>query len=66
MPFLLNEWNFDVANMKELIDLTKDAKDGHIFNCDIRKLDWESYFKNYILGIKKYIFKAKTNLRFKL
>lgn len=62
MPFVLKEFNFDVQNLKKLVELTKDAKDGYIFNCDIRKLNWEPYFKNYISGIEKYIFSGKSKL----
>lgn len=58
-PFFLKDWNFDTKNFKELIDLVKASKDGKEFNCDISMLDWELYFKNYLLGIENYILKGR-------
>lgn len=58
-PFFLKDWSFDTKNFKELIDLVKSNKDGEEFNCDISKLDYELYFKNYFLGIENYILKGR-------
>lgn len=55
--FMRNEFNFDVKNLSELLDEVDAADDGDEFCCDIKRLDWDSYFKDYWCGVRKYIFK---------
>lgn len=54
--FINNEFNFDVENVRELLDKVAAADDGKEFPCDVERLDWNLYFKDYWLGIRKYIF----------
>lgn len=48
----------DFANkrwVKLLSELT--AEDRELFFCNIKDLDWDTYFYSYILGIRMYIIK---------
>lgn len=55
--FAMHEWNFDVSNVNELIMEVGKAEDSNAFNCDVRTLDWDTYLKNYVFGIRKNILK---------
>jgi hypothetical protein len=47
------------------------TEDQEIFYFDVRKINWQNYFENYILGVRKLIFKddpvtlplARSNLK---
>lgn len=55
--FAMHEWNFEVSNVKELINEIAATEDHNDFMCDVKKLDWDEYLKNYVFGIRKYILK---------
>lgn len=64
------EWQFDDSNVKKLNE-TMCETDREEFNFDVSKIDWEKYIENYVLGIRKFIFKedldsiekARKNMR---
>ena len=37
------------------------SDDQHPFPMDIGQLDWEQYFENYVLGIRKYLLKENPD-----
>ncbi|KAL2734727.1 fatty acyl-CoA reductase wat-like isoform X2 [Vespula maculifrons] len=54
--FIKNEWNFTNKRWNALLrKLT--AKDRELFFCDMKDLDWDTYYQSYILGIRTYIIK---------
>lgn len=55
--FAMHEWDFEVNNVNELLNEIAIADDRHEFNCDVKCLDWDTYLKNYVFGIRKYILK---------
>ncbi|GAB1866827.1 Fatty acyl-CoA reductase [Camponotus japonicus] len=55
--FTMNEWKFYIDNMTKLIKFVRASGDCNDFNVDIRSLDWDAYFHQYMLGIRKYILK---------
>lgn len=55
--FAMHEWNFECGNVKELINELDVAADGAEFACDVKRLDWDEYLKNYVCGIRKYVLK---------
>ena len=56
--FTMHQWNFDGKNICSLLKVAKDTQlDANEFNFDISGLDWNEYFKQYWLGIRKFIFK---------
>lgn len=56
--FTTHGWLFRTNNV---VGLTRELspKDKQLFNIDMRSLDYQSYWDNYLLGIRKYLFKAK-------
>lgn len=55
--FARNEYNFEVNNVNDLLQEITNADDGDDFMCDVKQLNWDSYLKSYVLGIRKYILK---------
>lgn len=55
--FAMNEWKFHADNMKELMQFINESEDCKNFDVDIRKMDWDKYLHQYMLGIRKYILK---------
>lgn len=55
--FTMRRWQFERDNFKELIKAAASAKDGQEFNCDVEKVNWNNYFEQAILGLRRYIFK---------
>lgn len=55
--FALHQWNFASENLLGLQEAMEHPYDCEVFNVDITGLDWDSYIKKYILGIRKYILK---------
>lgn len=53
----MHEFNFETSNVRDLINEVNRCKDGADFAIDIRLLNWDSYIKRYILGIRKYVLK---------
>ncbi|XP_015117036.1 putative fatty acyl-CoA reductase CG5065 [Diachasma alloeum] len=68
--FSFNEWQFRGENMQQLIRTLKTSDSCSKFNVDIATLDWDTYFRAYILGIREYILKdcpdTLTNARNRL
>ncbi|XP_046651724.1 putative fatty acyl-CoA reductase CG5065 isoform X2 [Daphnia pulicaria] len=68
--FTSHQWRFISDNP---IHLSKEmtTEDQEIFYFDVRKINWQNYFENYILGVRKLIFKddpvtlplARSNLK---
>ncbi|KAL3270689.1 hypothetical protein HHI36_021217 [Cryptolaemus montrouzieri] len=54
--FTTNEWKFDDENVKNLNKVLCES-DRKEYNFNVAKIDWERYIENYVLGIRKYIFK---------
>ncbi|XP_046837361.1 fatty acyl-CoA reductase wat-like [Vespa crabro] len=54
--FSTTEWNLTNERWDELTKNLKSA-DDELFFCNMKKLDWDSYFQTYILGIRTYILK---------
>lgn len=48
-------WRFQSDNMRELVAEVEKATDGAEFNCDISKLDWSEYMRNYLMGIRQFL-----------
>ncbi|XP_044763017.1 fatty acyl-CoA reductase 1-like [Coccinella septempunctata] len=59
--FSTNEWDFDTHTFASLSQAVKHAEDGKCFNIDINKkttdFDWESYVKNFMIGVRQYVLK---------
>lgn len=54
--FTLNSWIFHDNNTTTLIDgLSK--QDKSLFMFDAAKIDWDTYMKKYMIGIRTYIIK---------
>ncbi|KAI4503261.1 hypothetical protein M0802_001483, partial [Mischocyttarus mexicanus] len=54
--FSLNEWKFTNEKWIEVIEKL-DAKDRALFYCDMNDVDWNIYFKSFLLGIRLYVMK---------
>ncbi|KAG5899575.1 hypothetical protein JTB14_022905 [Gonioctena quinquepunctata] len=54
--FTLNEWQFDDENVRNLVS-TLNETDKREFCFDVAKINWEDYLENYILGMRRFIFK---------
>ncbi|KAI4499642.1 hypothetical protein M0802_005212 [Mischocyttarus mexicanus] len=54
--FSLNEWKFTNERMINVIKKLT-VKDQILFYCDMKDLDWDSYFATYLLGIRLYVLK---------
>ena len=37
------------------------TEDQEMFYFDVRKINWQNYFENYILGIRQIVFKEDFN-----
>lgn len=51
------EWNFGNKNIEALVIKTKTLKFVGNFDFDMRNIDWNYFFRNYVPGIKRYFFK---------
>ena len=59
--FISRRWRFSTDNLAQLLNsdsLTDD--DLQIFNFDVRRIEWNDYVKNYVLGIRRYVFKEEN------
>lgn len=59
--FSLNQWDFEVSEMRRLVKAVGKAQDGHHFNIDMTNFDWKNGLKNFVLGIRQYILKDDLN-----
>ncbi|XP_055374503.1 uncharacterized protein LOC129607499 [Condylostylus longicornis] len=57
----LRDWVFDNKNQRKLSDKINGATDGKEFNCNIEKLDYDDYIRNYMIGIRKFILKDEDD-----
>ena len=60
--FGTREWDFKNENIRRLIGTTEKfeyQRGSH--NFDMKTIDWNEYFRNYIPGIKRYFFKEDCN-----
>ncbi|CAH0385057.1 unnamed protein product [Bemisia tabaci] len=55
--FALNEFNFDNRNLGQLIKEIASSSDQPNFEVDVAKIGWDSYVKQYMLGIRKFVLK---------
>ncbi|XP_076255528.1 putative fatty acyl-CoA reductase CG5065 [Rhynchophorus ferrugineus] len=58
--FTTHQWKFDDENVRELNFTLNDA-DRTEFCFDVAKIDWNNYLENYILGIRRFIFKEEIS-----
>lgn len=56
------EWNFGNKNIERLVQETSAFRFERGDLCfDIKTIDWNEYFRNYIPGIKRYFFKESCD-----
>nr|XP_054764629.1 fatty acyl-CoA reductase 1-like [Lytechinus pictus] len=53
-PFLLNSWDFSHHNI-EALSAAMNEKDREVFFTDVSTLDWPSYMKAHVIGVKRYM-----------
>lgn len=58
--FTTREWEFDDSNVKDLSQTLSEA-DRIEFQFDVAKIDWNQFLENYVLGIRRFIFKEDTS-----
>lgn len=52
--FSTRHWEFRSERVRAICeDMSKEDKE--LFFCDLRKIDWDEYFKEYIKGIRLYL-----------
>ncbi|XP_050502641.1 putative fatty acyl-CoA reductase CG5065 [Diabrotica virgifera virgifera] len=54
--FTTNEWKFDDENVRQLAMVLSES-DREEFCFDVARINWEHYLENYVLGIRRFIFK---------
>lgn len=52
--FTVRSWEFSNNNIRELLE-NLDTEDRHLYQFDMRELDWDDYCKNYVKGIRTYL-----------
>lgn len=57
--FLINEWQFEDRNVRELLESMTD-KDKNEFNFDVKSIDWDLCVENYVLGATKYLLQKES------
>lgn len=55
--FAMHEYDFEVDNVKDLLNEISYADDGNEFMCDVKHVKWDEYLKSYVCGIRKYVLK---------
>lgn len=55
--FARNAWTFETTNVRELLAEVAAASDGDEFGVDVRRLVWDEYVRDYMLGIRRYVLK---------
>lgn len=53
--FFLNSFKFDPSSRLKLIDEFMNEHDRRLFNCDVRRLDWNSFARDITLGIRRHL-----------
>uniref|UniRef100_A0A915MJE3 Fatty acyl-CoA reductase n=1 Tax=Meloidogyne javanica TaxID=6303 RepID=A0A915MJE3_MELJA len=56
--FTTREWTFESKNAVKLWN-GMSVEDKKLYNFDIRKVDWDTYLFNYLMGIKIYMLKER-------
>lgn len=54
--FSTKEWTYSNGNVRRLIDRMS-LEDKELFQMDVGKIDWLDYFRSYVLGIRRFLFK---------
>lgn len=54
--FSTREWGYRNGNVRALVGRMS-GEDREMFCLDLKKLDWMDYFRNYVLGIRRFLFK---------
>ncbi|CAH1107531.1 unnamed protein product [Psylliodes chrysocephalus] len=58
--FTTKEWRFDDENVRQLAMVLSES-DREEFCFDVAKIDWNNYLENYVLGIRRFIFKEDAS-----
>jgi fatty acyl-CoA reductase len=58
--FTTHQWRFISNNPIHLME-EMTTEDQEMFYFDVRKINWQNYFENYILGIRQIVFKEDFN-----
>lgn len=53
----MNEWQFEISNVRELNMEINKTIDRNEFTCDVTNINWDEYLKTFVLGIRKYVLK---------
>ncbi|KAF5281654.1 hypothetical protein FQR65_LT14584 [Abscondita terminalis] len=56
--FTMQEWEFDDSNVQTLSSILNE-RDKQEFGFDVANIKWEEYIENYVLGIRRFIFKEE-------
>lgn len=56
--FTTQEWQFDDSNVRTLT-LSLSEQDKRDFCFDVAQINWEEYIEDYVLGIRRFIFKEE-------
>lgn len=54
--FIMRQWNFTDDNVRNLLT-EMNPKDSQSFPFDISVIDWDKYLENYVLGVRKFLWK---------
>ncbi|XP_015125301.1 fatty acyl-CoA reductase wat isoform X1 [Diachasma alloeum] len=54
--FTMRNWTYKTDNVQQLWNRL-DAKDKQNFKFSLKEFDWRNYFRNYLMGVKIYLFK---------
>ncbi|KAF7492661.1 Putative fatty acyl-CoA reductase [Sarcoptes scabiei] len=54
--FTTRDWNFSSRNVVQLTEALEGI-DKQVFEFDVRKLVWSDYWRDYVLGIRKFVLK---------
>ncbi|CAL1678654.1 unnamed protein product [Lasius platythorax] len=58
--FLCNEWKFDNTNSRDLMSLIP-SSNREMFSIDLSDFDMEKYYRNALIGAKKYLLHEDMN-----
>lgn len=58
--FTTKNWTYETNNVKQMWRRL-DSKDKKSFKFSLEKFDWSTYFRNYMMGVKLYLFKEDLN-----
>ncbi|CAH2001249.1 unnamed protein product [Acanthoscelides obtectus] len=56
--FTTQQWQFNDENVRNLVS-TLNEVDKEVFCFDVAKIDWNKYIEDYVLGIRRFIFKEE-------